>query len=135
MPNSDVTCRPSSMARMVSRHILRKYPIASSDAQAVEAIRAHLCELRAALDHGGEYLIGDTLSYADMIVAIGLQGVCPPAFGYLPMGPESRECWTRPELAEEFADLLSWRDRLCARHYWRRDITPGPESAPADDRG
>lgn len=109
------------VARMTSRHILRKYPVASTDAQALAAIRTHLRELRAALaESGGEYLIGAALSYADIIAAIGLQGIRPPAFEYLPMGPETRECWTRPELAEEFADLLSWRDRLYARHYWRR---------------
>jgi glutathione S-transferase len=32
------------------------------------------------------------------------------------VGPRTREAWTQPELAREFADVLAWRDAVYAKH-------------------
>jgi glutathione S-transferase len=92
----------------------RKYAL-GSDVDASQAIlRAALEDLRGALG-GRQYLLGD-FSYADVTMAVVLQGIRPVADELIPLGPATREVWSNDELAREFADLLRWRDALYARH-------------------
>ena len=48
-----------------------------------------------------------------------LQGVVPVAGRYICLGPATREAWTQADLAEEYADLIRWRDQLYERHRQR----------------
>lgn len=100
-------------------YLSRKYGIRGEDGPAHEArARAALDALRAALADGRERLVGDTLSFADITMATALQFIRPVADRYITLGPSTREAWTHPVLASEYADLLAWRDRLyaAARH-------------------
>ena len=93
----------------------RKYGL-SLDAVAEHetALREVLTALREALKRG-RYLLG-TFTYADIAAAGLLQGIRPVADEYWRLGPATRAAWTRQGLAEEFADLLTWRDELYRDH-------------------
>ena len=47
-------------------------------------------------------------------MAVVLEAVAPIARTVPPLGPATRRCWSDAPLAEEFADLLAWRDRLAS---------------------
>jgi glutathione S-transferase len=95
-------------------HLTRKYGIRVEDHAADEArARAALDELRSAL--GARDHLLDAFSFADITVASSLQFILPVADRYIALGPATREAWTHPTLASEYADLLAWRDRLYAR--------------------
>jgi glutathione S-transferase len=49
-------------------------------------------------------------------MAASLQFVLPVEARYIALGPATRAVWTNPKLAEDYADLLAWRDRLYADH-------------------
>ena len=111
---------PGALAagRSATSYVLRKYPVAQTASELVPTMRQYLQALRDGLGEGaGDHLLDDTFSYADIIAAVSLQGVLPPAYEYMPMGPATRACWTRSDLAEEFADLMQWRDRMYQRHF------------------
>jgi glutathione S-transferase len=89
----------------------RKYGVPIDDPAAhLEKLREGLLALREGL-RGGTFLLGE-FSYADMIMATVIQGVVPVADEYIRIGPATRAVWTQPALAEEFADLVRWRDEL-----------------------
>ena len=73
-----------------------------------------MIDLRKALG-SSRYLLGE-FSYADIAMAVVLHFVVPPADEYVSMGPATRQCWTTPALADEFRDLIYWRDQLYADH-------------------
>lgn len=102
-------------AALGSRFVRRKYAIPSNIPAHRGAYREVLLELRGALGDG-DHLVGDAFSFADLAMAVALQGVTPPADRHLAMGPASRRCWTDDELTGEFADLVAWRDRIYERH-------------------
>lgn len=92
------------------------------------AMRRALIEARECLEaHGGGFLLG-RFSYADIVAATLLEMVRPRAIGCA-LGPASQRCWTDAALAEEFGDLLAWRERLLAmpEHApsWWRQAVPG----------
>jgi glutathione S-transferase len=104
----------TSGARMTVGVFNRKYGIRPRDeAPARAALRAELSALSAALADGREYLLG-ALSYADLTMALALQLVKPLPDS--PMGPVSLRAATDQALADEFAPLFVYRDRLHARH-------------------
>ncbi len=71
---------------------------------------------QGALDGAGEpRLLFETFSLADVAMAQMLAFVVPPARG-LTLGPALRRAYTTPELAADFADLVTWRDLLYARY-------------------
>lgn len=93
-------------------YLARKYGTRAEDGAAHEArARAALDALRAALEDGREHLLG-RFSFADITMATALQFILPVAQRYIALGPATREAWTHPALAAEYADLLTWRDRL-----------------------
>lgn len=92
------------------RFLERKYAFQpQDDARRVETLRDVLAALRKGLA-GGEHLVGGTLTYADITMAVSLQFVSPPE--RIRLGKHSRPHWTVPSLVEEFADVIAWRDRL-----------------------
>ena len=99
-------------------HLTRKYGIRANDHSHDESrARAALDVLRAALD-AREHLL-DAFSFADITMATSLQFILPVDDRYIALGPATRDAWTHPTLASEYADLLAWRDRLYARHRQR----------------
>ena len=93
-------------------YFVRKYGLdarnpADDRARVADALRA----LRAALD-GGEHVAGDAFTYADILAAMVVPGPVPRAR----LGEASRRAWTDPALADEFSDLIAWRERLYAAH-------------------
>jgi glutathione S-transferase len=110
------------LARHGMRWFARKYELdLTGSSAAAQALRTALDELRAALQKqsgaagAGDYLLG-RFSYADIIAATLLQGVSPVSNRYIPLGPATRRVWTNAELAADYADLITWRDRLYERH-------------------
>lgn len=107
----------ASGAGMVTALLARKYGFSGvSDATARAQAREGLLALRAALASGTPHLLGDRFSYADLLMAASLQFLRPVADLYMPIGPATRRCWSNPDLAEEFEDLLVWRDKIYAEH-------------------
>ncbi len=95
------------MARDALNRLDRKYAHLSR----AGALRDALVEIRQALARSKEdYLLG-SFSYADVTAAVVVEMLAPIA-GMEGMGTDMRACWTNPELATEFADLVAWRDRL-----------------------
>ncbi len=102
-------------ARFVTRWFGRKYALSTHDVEArVEKLRATFRVLRASLANM-QYLLG-TFSYADIAMATCLQAVVPVSNPSIRLGPATREVWTQPALAAEFAELITWRDRLYEQH-------------------
>lgn len=99
----------------VAALLARKYGFSGvSDATARTQAREGLLALRAALASGRRHLVGEQFSYADLLMAASLQFLRPVADLYMPIGPATRRCWSNPDLADEFADLLAWRDQVYA---------------------
>lgn len=104
------------LAKAGAKGLRLKYGIAQeTDARHLANMRDILMELRDALG-GGDHLLGERLSFADMAMACALQFVSPLENRYIRIGEATRRCWTRPELASEFADMISWRDRFFDQH-------------------
>jgi glutathione S-transferase len=106
------------VARFAVAYIQREFGFGpESRAQALEQARSVwaelLRELRAA---GGQYLLGGRLTYADVAMAVAVQGLKPVSVGPMRLPPAYERCWTTPELQDEFAELIRWRDRIYERH-------------------
>jgi glutathione S-transferase len=71
--------------------------------------------LRKALA-GRRHLIGDTLTYADIAMAVVLQGVRPVDARYMAGLPGIGDEFYPAELQRRYADLLTWRDELYAQY-------------------
>jgi glutathione S-transferase len=96
-------------------HLMRKYNIRVGEDERHETESRHaLDQLRAALADGREHVLGDMFSYADIAMAAALQFILPADGRYIRLGRATREVWTHPRLAADYADLLTWRDRLYA---------------------
>jgi glutathione S-transferase len=91
----------------------RKYRVAADvDAEVTQILRPALEDVRAALA-GKAYLL-DGFTYADLVIAASLQVVRPHEGA--PLGPATRAAWTNEALANEFDDLLMWRDAVYRKH-------------------
>jgi glutathione S-transferase len=106
------------VGRLGAKFLARKYGAASDPVESRRVIREGLEALREGLGDG-ETLVGGAFSYADVAMACSLGMVSPPGPRIDHLGPASRPCWTEPELAAEFADLVEWRDRLFAHRLPR----------------
>lgn len=96
------------LARDAARRLDRKY------AHLLEfgSIRDALTATREGLKRSkGDYLLSD-FSYADITMAVVLEVIAPIAITEPALGPETQECWNDKELAEEFRELIQWRDCL-----------------------
>lgn len=106
------------VGRMGVLRTLRKYgERAHSIAEREKIVRSALDELRAALakSSSSPKTVLGTFTFADIAAAQMLSFVSPPAFG-LKLGKASRKGFTDPGLAEEYADLIAWRDALYEAH-------------------
>jgi glutathione S-transferase len=104
------------VAALGVRYFVHKYALADrTDALDRQLLRDTLHALRDGLG-GRPHLIGDRLSYADILAAMVFQFVTPVADHYIRMGAATRRARANPDLADEFADLVAWRDRLYAEH-------------------
>ena len=102
-------------AGMVIRFLARKYEVPENVDQEIEhTLRPLLLELRAALETGTHLLSPSSFSFADLAMASALQVVRPRDGARF--GPATREAWTNEAVAEEFGDLLEWRDAIYAKH-------------------
>lgn len=89
------------------------------DAVASKA-RIGLEEARAALAKG-PYLTGSSFGFADIAMASAL-GVITP-LPNCPFGPATRAMLTYQPLADEFHDLMKWRDEVYEQHR-KAPVTP-----------
>jgi glutathione S-transferase len=97
------------LARQGSEFLARKHGVRrSARANAEAEQREALQQIREQL--AGRRTVFDAFSYADIAYAVALQSIRPVADRWLPLGAATRTLWTVPALAEEFADLLAWRD-------------------------
>ena len=79
----------------------------------LEQMRHSLRGLQTMLnDNGGQYFNGTNFSLADIVAASALAGVAPLPMGYSRQGPNMAKFWFETELANEFKDLVAWRDAL-----------------------
>lgn len=106
-----------AMAKLGASFVARKY--AANDGHVDERIRSGMQRVRAALD-GKDYVTGD-FSFADILCASVLQTVSPFDDAYLDFPPATRKLWFDAPVVHEFADLMTWRDALYAKH---RPIDP-----------
>lgn len=94
-------------------YVSRKYRLDTQGAEeARAAMRRVLEQLRAGLQGRDTLLSGFT--FADLSAAVALGVVKPVEHPRLAMGPGLRAAFTDPALAEEFSDLMAWRDRVYA---------------------
>jgi glutathione S-transferase len=116
-----VMLRP--MTRYGTKWFARKYDLGlENQAPMVAKLREALTTLRNALAGARYLLTGGSFSYADIVAASLLQGISPVDDRYLRIGPATRAAWTHHDLAEEFADLIHWRDRLYEQHRVENDL-------------
>ena len=102
------------IARVGIRYLDRKYQLASyTPEDSRRVLRENCLALRAGLEsHGGT--LCDGFTYADIAMAVTFQFIAPIETDIIKLGTESIGCWSEPELAHEFADLVTWRDTLYA---------------------
>ncbi|MFN7955209.1 MAG: glutathione S-transferase N-terminal domain-containing protein [bacterium] len=105
------------LGRSAVAFIAKKYATAAlTDAAADAAIHDGLSEIRAALAGKRGHLLGDGLTYADIVAATSFQLAAPVADRYIRLGPETRKCCTSERVSRDFADLVAWRDELYAKY-------------------
>jgi len=98
------------LARDALQRLDRKYAHLLKE----DALRHALTRTREGLaEAGGDFLLGQ-FSYADIAMAVVLEVIAPIAEVHPPLGPATQSCWKDSALANEFEDLLQWRDRLAA---------------------
>lgn len=107
------------LARNAYRVLRKKYADPRrSDADQLPLLRELLQQVRQQLN-GKPFLLDSGFSYADITIIAALQVIRPVQSRHIPLGPASQSCWTCPELAQEFADLLDWRDSVYGEHRYR----------------
>ena len=100
------------LAAAGARFFARKYDAGADRlAESLRAVSQFAERVRAQLD-GREHLVGETLTWADISAAMLINGFSGGVPGRLTKLPANAQTWTRPELVEQFADLVAWRDRL-----------------------
>ena len=103
--------RPMSfMARDTVKRLDRQY----AHLLKPDSLSKALEHTRKALAKSGNDYIQGKFSYADITMATVLEVIKPIAKVEPPLGPETQQIWIDPSLAEEYADLVEWRDRLAA---------------------
>lgn len=99
------------VARAIAKRTVSKY-----DAPPRRALGDALTQLRDALGEG-RYVLGGGPTYADVVMATMLEVVRPGP--QTARGIEEMRDWTDTEFAEQYADLLEWRDALLAETGFR----------------
>ncbi|HEX2567976.1 MAG TPA: glutathione S-transferase N-terminal domain-containing protein [Polyangia bacterium] len=107
--------RPALMPllRVTTAYIGRKYRLQERDpSEARETIHRHLARFQRELRGRGTLLSGFT--FADMTVAVAVGVLRPVDHPAVRIGGALRAAFGMPDLAEEFGDLIEWRDRIYA---------------------
>jgi glutathione S-transferase len=105
-----------SLANMGIRYFERKYALGECELTAQrETVRHILNELGRCIEAPESLLCGDGFTFADIAMAVVLQAVVPVDERYIRLGEGTRRCWRDDQLADEFGDLVAWRDELYAR--------------------
>jgi glutathione S-transferase len=114
----------SPIARKGMEIFIAKHRMREGAGSHAAVLERELDALSSALS-GRRYLLGDTLSYADIAMAVVLQVVSPVDARYMPKLPGIRAL--PGELEHRYADLIAWRDQLYAQHR-RPDATEATET-------
>jgi glutathione S-transferase len=102
-------------AALGTSYIAKKYGVPSDAKAEVErTMRPALQELRDAIQRGTYLAPSGKFSFADIALAATVHVLRPHANAK--MGPATRDVWTNEALAEEFADLIAWRDTMYEKH-------------------
>jgi len=99
------------MTKIALSNFQNKYPIAEQDPDLL--LRQGLLKLRAKLKESKGYILKE-FSYADITMATAIVGFKPVDTRYMPIDDATIDSMTDDRLAEEFADLIAWRDQLYA---------------------
>ena len=114
-PSLRSVAKPAAV--MGVRYLIRKYGITTEQPERHEQIaRETLLALRGVLASEGRYLVDRRFTYADIAMACALQFFSPVAEELLHLGPATRLAWTHASIADEFHDLVTWRDGLYVDH-------------------
>lgn len=96
-------------------YLTRKYGFSDASAEGAEqSMRRTFDAGREAVGRGQAHPVGDSFTFADIALACSLHFVSPHPS--LRMGAATRAAFTQPALADEYADLLAWRDRCYELH-------------------
>jgi glutathione S-transferase len=103
------------VAKKALAAFIDKYHMREGADQHAAVLRRELDALEQALA-GRRYVLGDSLTYADIAMAVVLQGVQPVDSRYMARLPGVPADAHDPELQRRYAALLKWRDDLYAQH-------------------
>lgn len=110
-------------ARQGIEFLAKKYGVSTSGGdELLPAVAEHFEALRkAVVDAGKRGTLLATFTYADVAMAVALNGFLPTdaEARTQQMGPAFRAAWTRSELTGRFPDLFAWRDRIYAQYRTR----------------
>lgn len=101
--------------RFVARDAVQRLDRKYAHLEKPEALRQALLHARDGLAHTRSGYLLDRFSYADITMAVVLEVIAPIAHTHPPLGPATHSCWNDLKLADEFKDLLDWRDQLAAK--------------------
>jgi glutathione S-transferase len=107
------------IARLGISGFIAKYHMREGADQHERVLSDALTALESALAGRGGCLIGDSLSYADIAMAVVLQFVAPVDKKYMPAAPPGVRSFRNEKLASRYQGLLAWRDELYAKHRQR----------------
>ena len=79
-----------------------------------DRMRSGLRAVRDAL--GGKSYVLEEFSFADIVATSIVQAIAPGSDEYVEFPPATRKLWNHPKLANEFAELVEWRDAVYAKH-------------------
>lgn len=102
------------IGRVGVTYLRTKYNLVADQDASVSIVAEGLHDFRKALS-GRKYLY-DTLSYADVVMAVSLQLVAPVADKFIHLGKATRRVCTHIPFLTDFADIVEWRDSLYAEH-------------------
>jgi len=108
------------MLRRGMESLIQKYRMREDTGRHESVVTEALDALAATVSLERPYLLG-AFSYADIAMAVTLQGVSPVDEAFMPVGLGGREAWSQPRLAARYPGLIQWRDALYAKH--RRPAT------------
>lgn len=101
------------IGRVGVSYLRLKYGLSLDREASARAVSEGLRTLREALGNK-RHLIGDSLTYADVAMAVSMQLVAPVANDFIKLGRATRAVCTHAPVVAEFADLVKWRDDLYA---------------------
>ena len=107
--------RKTVVALITLATFIDKYRMRDEADRHAAVLRRELDALAQALA-GRRYVIGDSLTYADIAMALVMQGVQPVDSRYMARIPGVPADAYDPELPRRYAALLKWRDDLYAQH-------------------